>query len=211
MDSRNRLRLAGALLLAGAAEVIPAISLAESRYPGYNVSLQPLSDLGATCVTVSGARTCFSPPSSTIFDAAVIGLGLLAFVAAILIMRTGFSLFGATLLLGGFGAMGVGVFSETWGAVHILMSLITFLFAGVSALLAYRLCRAPMRYFCLALGGVSLVALALYSGDVYLGIGQGGMERMIAYPALVWVAAFGSYLMGDGLGQSPAQGDINRS
>jgi len=43
---------------------------------------------------------------------------------------------------------------------------------------------------------VTLLALVLYASSTYLGLGEGGMERMIAYPALIWIAGFGAYLMG---------------
>jgi hypothetical protein len=29
----------------------------------------------------------------------------------------------------------------------------------------------------------------------YLGLGVGGMESLIFYPGLIWIIAFGSYLM----------------
>ena len=32
--------------------------------------------------------------------------------------------------------------------------------------------------------------------DTFLGLGKGGMERMIAYPALLWAVGFGGYLIG---------------
>jgi len=36
--------------------------------------------------------------------------------------------------------------------------------------------------------------LALFGGEVYLGLGVGGMERMILYPAMLWAIGFGAYL-----------------
>jgi len=57
---------------------------------------------------------------------------------------------------------------------------------------------------------MTLAALALYSigivtsgsitstealdSSFYLGLGPGGMERMIVYPALMWLAGFGGHL-----------------
>ncbi|MCX9076244.1 MAG: hypothetical protein OIN88_16610 [Candidatus Methanoperedens sp.] len=42
---------------------------------------------------------------------------------------------------------------------------------------------------------MTLAALVLYGSDIYLGLGPGGMERMIAYPVLLWGTGFGGYLM----------------
>jgi hypothetical membrane protein len=196
LESRDHPNLAGALLFVGAAQFVPMLTVAEALYPNYNVSAQPISDLGATCLTVSGVRSCSIPPSATIFDVSVFLLGLLALLGAFLIYRTGNKALGVSLMLGGIGAMGVGIFPETTGALHIVVSFLAFFFSGVSALISYKAERPPMSYLSVVLGIVTLAALALYAGSIYLGLGQGGMERMIAYPALVWEAGFGAYLMG---------------
>jgi hypothetical protein len=43
-----------------------------------------------------------------------------------------------------------------------------------------------------------LVATVLYGSHVYLGLGAGGMERMVVYPVLLWSIGFGGYLMAIG-------------
>ena len=58
-----------------------------------------------------------------------------------------------------------------------------------------RLQKKPMLYFSIVLGLVTLVALVLYIGSEYLGLGPGGMERMIAYPVLLWAIGFGGHMM----------------
>jgi len=50
----------------------------------------------------------------------------------------------------------------------------------------------PFDYVALVLGTVSLVALVLLAIKIYLGLGDGGMERMIAYPIILWIVAFPS-------------------
>jgi hypothetical membrane protein len=42
---------------------------------------------------------------------------------------------------------------------------------------------------------MSLLALILFIGNIYFGLGVGGMERMIVYPILIWMIGFGSYLV----------------
>jgi len=73
---------------------------------------------------------------------------------------------------------------------------VVFLFAGLSAIATYRFQKKPMGYFSAILGVITLIALILYVGDIYLGLGPGGMERMIVYPALLWAMGFGGHLMG---------------
>jgi hypothetical protein len=41
----------------------------------------------------------------------------------------------------------------------------------------------------------SLTSNVAYDGIFFLGLGAGGMERMIVYPALMWLAGFGGYLV----------------
>ena len=41
----------------------------------------------------------------------------------------------------------------------------------------------------------SLTSNIAYNSDFYMGLGPGGMERMIVYPALMWLAGFGGHLV----------------
>ena len=62
----------------------------------------------------------------------------------------------------------------------------------------YKVAKAPLSYFSAAAGVITLLAIVLYGTDTYLGLGQGGMERMIVYPVLIGGLAFGGYLMAIG-------------
>ena len=48
-----------------------------------------------------------------------------------------------------------------------------------------------MSYFYAAAGAVTLAATVLFLSGVYFGLGAGGMERVITYPALFGTLAFG--------------------
>jgi len=173
------------------------MNLAEQFYPGYSVSMNYISDLGATCNS-----TCnIVQPSSMIFNSSVILLGLTIILGAYFVHRAfGAKLLTAFLILAGVGAMGVGLFPETAGILHSVFSLITFLFGGLSAIAAYKIEKSPLNYFSVILGIVTLIALALYTSSNFLGLGPGGMERMIAYPALLWGVGLGGHMM-----QTPLQ------
>jgi hypothetical membrane protein len=103
--------------------------------------------------------------------------------------------------LTGIGAIGVGVFSETTLTLHWIFSLIAFLFGGLSAMASYKIEKAPENYLSAMLGILTLVALVLFiSGRFlelgnFLGLGPGGMEGMIVYPAMLWGIGLGSYMM----------------
>jgi hypothetical membrane protein len=107
-------------------------------------------------------------------------------------------------LLTGIGAMGVGVFTENapYG-LHAIVSFITFFFGAITAIVTFRVLRPPLSYLSVLLGLGSLVALGLYISKNYLGLGGGGMERMIAYPVLTWGIGFGGYLLGMSHSQAP--------
>jgi hypothetical membrane protein len=190
-------KLAGALLFVAAAQFFVGMLFAEALYPGYSISGNYISDLGATC---NDAGVCvIHQPTANIFNGSVVLLGAMLVLAAYFFWRSmGWKVFPILVLLTGIGAMGVGVFPETAPLAHEITSDIAFIFAGISAIWAYRLTKIPMSYFSAILGVVSLVAIVLFTANVLLGLGVGGMERMIVYPAILWAVAFGSYLLNSG-------------
>jgi len=157
----------------------------------YSVANNYVSDLGANCRT-----TCTAVPSAYLFDASIALMGLLIIVGAYFLHRA-YQWKPATVMIAiaGIGALGVGLFPETTGIWHSIFSLIVFLFAGLTALVTARFQRKPMFYFSIILGLATLAALFLYIGGEYVGLGAGGMERMVVYPVLVWSIGFGGHLM----------------
>jgi len=178
-------KIAGLLLGIGSVLCVLGIITAEALYPGYSTSENYISDLGVG-------------PSALIFNSSVFLLGVLAVSGVYFIQKTfSFKLFSILAAIAGIGAMGVGLFPEDAGMIHTVFSLITFLFAGASAIASYRLEKPPLSYLSIILGTMSLVALVLFASGVYLGLGKGGMERMVAYPALLWMVGFSGHLMSD--------------
>lgn len=186
---------AGVAIFTGAAQFTVAMVLAEIYYPGYNVSLNYISDLGATCPSGGGA-CIINQPTSMIFNSSIVLFGLLGLAAAYFLQRA-YHWKPASILaaLAGIGAMGVGLFPETTGIWHSIFSLVVFLFAGLTAVVTARFLKKPMNYFAAILGLLALGFLVLYLGDIYLGLGPGGMERMVTYPILLWGTTFGAHLM----------------
>jgi len=178
-------KIAGLLLAIGSVLCVFGIITAEALYPGYSTSENYISDLGVG-------------PSALIFNSSVFLLGVLAVSGVYFIQKAfSFKLFSILAAIAGIGAMGVGLFPEDAGVIHAVFSLLTFLFAGISAIASYRLQKPPLSYLSIMLGTMSLVALVLFASGIHLGLGKGGMERMIAYPALLWMVGFGGHLMSD--------------
>jgi len=114
--------------------------------------------------------------------------------------------------ISGIGAIGVGVFNMDYiPLVHRASALFAFLFGNLAALYSYRLVRPPLSYVFALLGLTGISALALYGGKIYLGLGVGGMERLILYPAIFWAIGFGSYLAADAKRPLSQQGDSSKT
>ena len=188
-------RLAGTLLLVGLAQFILLLQVSEDLYPNYSTSQNYISDLGATCKFPPGTCTIVQP-SAIIFNSSLIALGILIVISAYFLQKAfGQKVFSILVLLAGFGATGVGLFPETTGIIHIAFAFVTFIFMGLAAIMSYRISQSPLNYVSIILGTLSLVDLILFVTGNNLGLGVGGMERMIMYPVLVWGLAFAGFLI----------------
>lgn len=189
MADRTR-TLAGIALVAGGACTVLGFVTAEVLYPGYSAADQTISALGA-----AGAPAA----SRTVFNATMAVAGaLLVGVAAALRRLYDSTAFAAVAALSGVGVAGVGVFPAQTGLPHALAAFAAFGGVGVTALVAASVLRGPFRYVSAVLGGLELVAFALFvtvQGGTPLGVG--GLERWVAYLGLLWVTAFGGYLLAE--------------
>lgn len=177
-------KVAGTLLFFGSVQFLLLLVIAEALYPGYSVSKNYISNLGVG-------------PTALIFNSSVFLLGVLAAASAYFVQRTfNFTFFSVFLTLTGIGAMGVGLLTEDAGDIIFIASLITYVFGGLSAIVSYKLLKSPLSYFSVLLGALSFVALVLFTSGIYLGLGVGGMQRVVAYPVLLWAVGFGGFLIG---------------
>lgn len=175
-------KLAGLLFFLAAAQFILGVIIAEALYPGYNISTNYISDLGIG-------------PSATIFNISIFLVGLLSLIATYFLHRA-FHNTAVTLLLtiAAVAAMNVGIFTENSELMHSIASVIVFFFGSVSAIISYRLTKQPFSILAVILGIMSLCATIFFIVNLYMGLGAGGMERMIVYPILIWMIGFGGYL-----------------
>ena len=52
-----------------------------------------------------------------------------------------------------------------------------------------------LRVYSLLSGTLAILALVGYSSGHYLGLGEGGIERVVAYPQTVWLIEIGLFLL----------------
>jgi hypothetical membrane protein len=188
-------RIAGLLIFVGIVLFVFAVVISEAIYSGYNVGQQPMSDLGDWSKAGN---------SAAIFDVSVILLGMFIIAGAYFIQR-GFKnrLFASLLVISGVGGVGAGVVAENISlTVHSIFALVFFVIGAASAIMSYKFEKSPLSYVSVILGAVTLSAMVLFilgrgSSDFYLGLGLGGMERLVIYPLMVWLLGFGAHLIGD--------------
>ena len=200
----ERRAAAGLAFFLAAGSFFIVLFVAEASYPGYQVGANPISDLGATCP--DGGSCVVHQPASTIFSGLMIALGslVLAGVAAGF-RRLGHRAMDPLLVLLGLAAIGVGLFNETW-SVHGLIALVAFTAGPLAAIASSRALPQPLGPLALGLGVLSLVSLAwqlagTFGGAaLFGGLGDGGVERLIVYPEVLWLALLGVFLMTDARG-----------
>jgi hypothetical membrane protein len=184
-------KVAGTLIFIAVTQFVVGLIISEALYSGYSISDNYISDLGVG-------------PSSMIFNSSVFLMGLLLIIGAYFLQRAfSFTLLTVLLVLTAVGAMGVGIFTEDFGTIHSVVSLIAFLFSGLSAIFSvicsyvhkFNLVKMPFSVISVILGLITLGALVLFMAGMDLGLGVGGMERMIVYPILMWGVGFGGYLI----------------
>jgi hypothetical membrane protein len=193
-------RIAGVLFLVASIQFILGLVVAETLYPGYSVADNYISDLGVGS-------------SSMVFNSSAFLFGFLSIIGAYFLPRTvDFRGLTVLLILMAIGAMGVGIFTSAFSTtIHGVVSLMAFGFGGLSAIVSFKVSKLPLSAISVILGMMTLGALALFAAglvttgsltsseppasEFFLGIGPGGMERMIVYPAFIWLILFSGRLI----------------
>jgi hypothetical membrane protein len=187
-------KTAGLLFFSGGSFILLGILTAEIFYPGsYSISLDMISTLGAS----SPPDSVIKEPSAKIFDYSMMISGVLIIAGVVLGKLREKSLVLMMILLGA-GALGVGIFPAFHSVLHPVAALTTFLSGGVAALLSSRVSKPPFSFIEITLGIIILVFLTvgISAPDFIVPyLGKGGLERWVAYPLIIWILGFGSYLM----------------
>lgn len=179
----DRRALAGLLLVIAGVQFLLAMLVAEGMRPEYSISANAISDLGVGSTAL-------------LFNTSVAVLGILILLAVGLYHAVHKKLWiTVPYFIAAVGPIGVGLFPETMGTPHAVFAFLAFSFGSLIPILVATMIRPPFRYVSVVLGIMGFVALALFASGTFLDVGLGGMERMIAYPVLLWGISFGGYLM----------------
>ena len=178
----DKKKFSGAVLFFGAMQFLLFVSIAEFVATNFTVSGNTISHLGID-------------NAPYIFNTTIIILGLSEIIAGYFLRENFSKLFSIFLMIGGIGAMGVGIFNEDFGKIHLLFALLAFVFSSLGTyVIFFKKRKDPMTAMWAILGTVALIALILYILSIYLGLGRGGMERMIMYPNIIWAFGFSASL-----------------
>jgi hypothetical membrane protein len=191
-------KIAGLLLSLAGAAILMGFITAEALYRGvYTTHTNTVSHLGAS----EPPNSVVLQPSAAIFDITMLITGAMILAGAWFAYRAlrRKAVLVPTALLG-VGTVGVGAFPLNHPTPHTLFAFTAFLAGGIAVVLSARLTAAPFRYLWMVLGTVALSATVL-ALDAFrswwpmVELGEGGVERWIVYPVVLWLVAFGSYLM----------------
>lgn len=192
-DYNNKVK-AGSLIIVAGVQFIILTVFAASLYPNFSISNNYISDLGI-----------WNYVSAPIFNSSMILYGVLILSSSYFIQKEfKLKLFSGLMALGGLGSIFAGVFPfdsfviNGFPVFHNTGAIIAFMVGGLAPIVSYKITKEPFRFFSIILGILVLIALTLFMVTPaynYLGLGVGGMESLIFYPSLIWIIAFGSYLM----------------
>ncbi|HEX6540661.1 MAG TPA: DUF998 domain-containing protein [Ktedonobacterales bacterium] len=189
LSVRRAHQIGGASLLLAGTTILMGIITAEAlRPPGYSTSRNEISDLGVAI-----------QPSATLFNVIMGISSILILVGAYGVYRAYHSrAVSIPVALLGIGVLGVALFpGYPDSKVHVWVALLAFVAGGLAAMLAVRITAAPFRFISLVFGTIALVSLVLDETRVLRApLGLGGAERWIVYPTVLWLIAFGGYILG---------------
>ncbi len=170
--------------------------------PAYSLSRNTISDLGNTTCGEFNAKYVCSPLHS-LMNVSFVALGVAMFVGSASLYHShqssrGRSVGFSSIAIGGVGAVLVGVFPEnSVSALHGIGAALPFVVGNVGVLVLGLSLKMPvaLRFYTLVTGTVALLSLCFYASGHYLGFGEGGIERWVAYPQTVWLIVLGIYLL----------------
>lgn len=187
-DSR---KLSGVCFFVLSAQFMTAIMLAAAMASDYDFSGGAISDLGVFAET------------ALLFNASLVVVGVLNLLGGFLFYRAhGKRWLLAVFTLVSIGAVGAGMFPLDTGGLHSLFALFAFLFFNVQAVGSATQLAGLMKVIAALAGVVGLAfVVIMVIGDagnpaIFGPIGHGGAERMIVYPVMLWMVAFGGSLLG---------------
>jgi hypothetical membrane protein len=192
-------KFAGTLMIVACIQYLIAINISESMFPGYSIAINSLNDLGGSVPMVE--------PSAIIFNISSIILGILLLISVYLILKSGgCRLFSSCLAIFSISIILLGIFTVQTTSIHGTLASIAFLFGSLALLFSYRLgINIQMTIISIVLGLIALItfiSLLIFgmgnTNPIGLYFGNGGYERLIMYPIILYLTALGGYLSSRG-------------
>lgn len=168
----------------------------------FSLSQNTISDLGNTVCGAYDSRMVCSPLHD-MMNVSFIILGLTMLGGSLLLyqqcQKSSASFIGFSMMsISAVGTIMVGLFPENGNAAgHALGAGLPFVLGNLGLVVLGLYLDMPrlLRFFTIIPGLIALLALALFSNYMHLGLGIGGIERLIAYPQTLWLIVFGSHTM----------------
>lgn len=180
----------GLLFTLSSAQFLLVMMLGAAIAPEYSLHDNAISDLGVI------------PETALLFNASIILFGLLMILGAYLYHPLHAKpLITSVIIIAGIGSIGVGLFPLNNLGIHTIFALIAFIFANIIPVTVSLILPKPLKILSIATGIIGLFYLFVQIlGDInilnlYGPIGHGGSERMIVYLVLLWLVAFGGYII----------------
>jgi hypothetical membrane protein len=180
----------GLLFTLSSAQFLLVMMLGAAIAPEYSLHDNAISDLGVI------------PETALLFNASIILFGLLMILGAYLYHPLHAKpLITSVIIIAGIGSIGVGLFPLNNLGIHTIFALIAFIFANIIPVTVSLILPKPLKILSIATGIIGLFYLFVQIlGDtnilnLYGPIGHGGSERMIVYLVLLWLVAFGGYII----------------
>ena len=199
---RQRPTLGPLLYLSSVQYFIVQVVVGQLWSPPYSWSRDTISDLGNTvCGTFNDRRVC--SPAHSLMNLSFVVLGTTMLIGSMLIRQTNLAQRGTSIgfrcmEIAGAGAVMVGLFPEnSVSALHGLGAASAFVLGNVAIIVLGVSLELPvaLRVISLCLGVLALATLVAYASSHFVGLGEGGIERVVAYPQTVWLIAVGGYLL----------------
>lgn len=195
-------RLGPVLYLSSIQFFVVQVIVAWQWSPPYSVSRDTISDLGNTaCGTWSGHFVC--SPLHGLMNVSFVVLGMSMALGSALVARhfagNRAAVVGLTAMaVSGMGVVVVGAFPEnSVPAFHGLGAAVPFVAGNAALIVLASALRIPvfLRLYTFSSGALALLALVSYASSYDAGLGQGGIERVVAYPQVIWLVVAGLYLL----------------
>lgn len=169
---------------------------------GYSIRNNTISDLGNTACSMYDHRFVCSP-LYLCMNLSFILLGLAMIMGSCFTYRQYRESVGRVFGLGctvlaGIGTIMVGLSPEnTISWLHILGASLPLVVGNIGVIILglYLPVARSLRMYSFLTGMVTLTGLVLFVSHIYLGIGDGGMERVAAYPQPIWLVICGCYML----------------